>query len=207
MVCNWKRKGDTLLRNGRSELATTTYRKALDKLELLDHYICWEIQSGPFQGYWLRRGYSSLKVKLQTSVAASCLMSRRFRETVRSAEIAVACDPDCHSYRHLCCRNAYRSNENDWAEDYRLDGARAHYCKALAREQRGSISGAIKDMETALQYDDGDGTSFAQLTRLRMKLRSRHEKIAIKKVKNLNAAQDRLRRKQIARKEKYMSKE
>lgn len=83
VVCNWKRKGDRLLRNGRFELATSSYKTALLKLESLSPNWYDTITSGTFEGYRAEEAIKILRFKIQASVAASDLRSHRYKDVVK----------------------------------------------------------------------------------------------------------------------------
>ena len=121
----------------------------------------------------------------------------------------------------------FGSEERDWAERLKSDYAKIFYHKALALEKMGDTSKAIEDMEQALKYDPENEMALAELSRWQ---REMEEKVAHdsrmqenkyirrvemgdkrelkarelrqEKMKTINIMQDRLREKQIRRREK-----
>lgn len=215
MVCNWKDKGDRLLQNGSSILAASTYQTALSKLEPLnqDRHPGFTIRSTIFEGYRAWDAVNALKFKLQASIAAAYLMSRKHEEVSRLIDAGLKCSHahrGCtHDQSHDYCNHMYSNYgrpcwaedpEHDWAEDQKLDYAKMHYCKAIALEHTGDTVGAIDHMEKALSFDPGDETASAQLMRLKEKRKENGARS--ERLKKLNSGQIQLRNKQIRRREK-----
>ena len=120
----------------------------------------------------------------------------------------------------------FGSEGRDWAEDQKSDYAKLYYHRALALEKLGNTSGAIEDMEEALKHDPESDVALAELPRLQRKLEENvahdsrmAQKLNIRraemenkrelkarelrreKAKTINIMQDRLREKQIRRRE------
>ena len=120
----------------------------------------------------------------------------------------------------------FGSEGRDWAKHQRPDYAKLYYHKALALEKLGKMSEAIEDMEKALKYDPESDMALAELSRLQRKLEDKvahdshtAQKLYIRRVqmdnkrelksrelgqekaRNKNIMQDRLRKKQIRRRE------
>ena len=169
VVCNWRRKGDWLLRNGRSKLATSSYKTALLKLESLNPGWDHTLTSGTFEGYSAEEATKILRFNLQASVAASLLRSQKYKNIVQWVDDVMkhrVCPSRCtHKYSDCdyygCWPNTSEKNKDD--------EAKAHYCYSLALMQTGDISRAIQQMEKALEFDPGDGRVLSQLLNLRRK--------------------------------------
>lgn len=211
VACNWKKKGDRLLRSDRSELATTKYKSALSKVEWIaqNQGLHFTITSGMFESYLARDGLNALRFKLQASVAASYLMSRKHKEVIQAISAALDCNPgerDCSHRWYDNCRHAYSVGNRDWAEDQRYDFAKVYYCRALGLAHMGDTELAVKNMEKALDLDPGDGTTYAQLVLLKRKLEEKNtrlrDKIRRKRANKLNVEQDKVRKKQERRRAK-----
>ena len=132
----------------------------------------------------------------------------------------------CYNCHHS--QDCYFGSEGrDWAEDQKSDYANIYYHRALALEKMGDLSKAIEDMEKALKYDRESDMALAELSGLQRKLEDKvahdshmEEKIKIRRVqmenkrelkvralrqekgRKINIMQDRLREKQIRRREK-----
>ena len=118
VACNWKKKGDQLLRSGRSELATTKYKSALSKVEWIaqNQRLHFTITSGMFESYLARDGLNALRFKLQAGVAASYLMSRKHKDVIQATSAALDCNPGERGCSHCCydnCRHAYSGANRD----------------------------------------------------------------------------------------------
>lgn len=207
MVCNWKRKGDRLIRNGSSNLAASTCQAALSKLDLLkDRPIYFSMRSTAFEGFRSKDAINALSFKLQASLAAALLMSRKYEEVDQRIDFALKCDQadtNC-AHKKSCphCSLAYSDYNRDWIEDQKLDYLRIHYCKAIALKNLGDTTQAVVHMEKAQGFDPGDGHVFAQLVLLKQKLEEDKARAREQRLGKLNTQQSRLRRKQIDRKEK-----
>lgn len=184
VVCNWKRKGDRLLRNGRSELATFSYKTALLKLESLNPNWRYEIESGTFEGYGAREAVEVLKFRLQASVSASYLRSHKYKDAVKWGD-------DILKHHHYLSRcplwwlgPGYHSCDPATLEKYKNDEVKAHYCYSLALMHMGDTSRAIEQMEIALKLDPSEGTVFAQLINLRRRAEKEKLKRERRKLEN-----------------------
>ena len=206
VVCNWKTKGDRLIRKGSSNLAASTYQAALSKLDLLrGRPLYFSMRSTAFEGFDSKDTINALSFKLQASVAAALLMSRKYEEVDRRTDSALICDQTKSYYTHEphgYCSLGYRDYDRNWIEDQRLDYLKLHYCKAIALKNMGDITQAVAHMEKAYGFDPGDGTVFAQLVLLKQKLEEDKARARGQRLAKLNPRQQRLRRKQTNRKEK-----
>lgn len=184
VVCNWRRNGDRLLRNGRSELATSSYKTALLKLESLHPGYFDTLTSDTFKGYWAEDAIKILKFKLQASVAASYLRSHRYKDIVKLADDVWKCclyPSRCsHEYSDCDCVKCWAKT----SEQSKDDEVKAHYCYSLALMQTGDTSGAIEQMEKALEFDPGNGTVLSQLMNLRRKAEKENLKRGRGKLEN-----------------------
>ena len=174
MVCNWKKKGDRLIRNGSSNLAASTYQAALSKLDLVnDCPLSFSLRSTEFEGFRSKDTINALSFKLQASLAAALLMSRKYEEVDRRADSALKCSgtrTDCTHKFFPHCSLAYDDDNRNWIEDQKLDYLKIHYCKAIALKNMGDTTQALVNMEKAQGFDPGDGTVFAQLVVLKQKV-------------------------------------
>lgn len=175
VACNWKDKGDRLLRRGRSELATSTYKVALSKIDSMGRHrnLYFDMKLGKFAGHCASDSTDALKFKLQASVAASYLMSRRYQDVIQSTDAALECCRDwrdCTHNHYRGCRHTYWDPNRDWRNDQKLDYLKAYYCKGLAHKHMGDTVRAVENLEKALSFDPGDGNVFAQLALLYRKL-------------------------------------
>ena len=187
------------------------------------------ITLGPFKD--LRASYATkaLRFKVQASMAAAYSRSGRHRDVINVAEAALDCerrDPRCAYNRCHSVDCSIGSEGRDWAEDQKSDYANLYYHKALALEKLGNTSEAIEDMEKALKYDPESDVALGELSRLQRRLEEKvahdsriTQKIYIRraemqskrdlktrelrqlKARKLNVLQDRLRKKQIRRRE------
>ncbi len=164
-------------------------------------------RSGKFEGYWARDAINALTFKIQASVAASYLMSRKYKSIIQSTDAALYCNKTDNHRRHRWtdnCKHQYQGGtDRDWAEDQTYDYAQVYYCRALALKHMGKTYLAVEIMEKAIGFDPGDGTSFAQLLLLKRKLEQekirRNEKIRSKRARKLNIEQRQLQKKQESR--------
>ncbi len=197
VVCNWKKKGDALIRSGRSILAASTYQTALHKLSLLTQTsdVYFTITGDFYGGYSAIDAINSLKLKLSAGRAAACLMSRKYEEVVQLTDSVFnsSLTPDdlCHCRR----RRIFCDKERHWMDEHKLDYMKIYYCKAQSLKHSGDTKGAIQHMEKALHFDPGDGTVFTQLGLLKLQRREQ-------RAKKLNSLQNQLRKKQARRREK-----
>ena len=250
--CNRKDRGDRLLQSGRPDLAALTYTNALHKINSLRQYwleqvevktrrsyymtarnsLSFLITSGPFKDLSAKCATKALRFKVRASMAVAYSRSGRYTDVISVAEAA-----DCNGRNRNCCyyhtcdchqpEDCFlRSDGWDWEEDLKSDYAGIYYHKALALEKMGDVSGAIVDMEKALEHDPKSDVALAELSRLRRKLEEKaahdsrmQEKLNIrraetenkrelkarelrhKKATQINILQDRLRKKQIRRRE------
>lgn len=207
VACNWKIKADRLLRNGRSNLATSTYKGTLSKIDRIgqNRELDFTILSGQFEDYCGTDALRALRFKVQASFCAAYLMSRKYQDVSKAADAALECTRayrDCTHELYDYCSLPYRASSQDWAEDQKLDYVKIHYCKALALNHMGATGRAVEHMEKALGFDPGDGTVFAQLTLLKQELKWKKDAVRHKRAGKLNVRQDQLRRKQAIRKAK-----
>lgn len=169
VVCNWRRKGDRLLRNGRSKLATSSYKTALLKLESLNPSWDRTLTSGTFEGYWAEEATKILRFNLQASVAASLLRSHEYKSILQWVDDVMkhrVCPPRCTHEQSDC---DYYGCWPKTSKKNKDDEVKAHYCFSLALMRMGDISRAIQQMEKALEFDPGDGRVLSQLLNLRRK--------------------------------------
>ena len=197
-MCNWKRKGDRLLSTKRSDLAASTYKKTLFKVEMLSQQLGGNenrvISSGPFESYRLKDGINAIRFRIQASVAASYLVSQRYNDIGEWVDRTMECNNDPRRCKHQWfeeCRHTYIHNLRDWAEDQKLDYQRLYYSRALALHHFGDTVRAIEHMEKALAYYPRDRTVFARLAHLKQKSAAQK-----RRAEKLNASQDQLRKKQ-----------
>ena len=197
VACNWKTKGDRLLRDERSDLAVSKYGVALSNIELIRRQsrdVAFTIKTGAFEGYTARDGINALEFKVQAGVAASYLMSGRHQDVIQLAETALQCKD---GYYHPL----------DWnhnpigTEDQKLDYARMHYCLALSLESKGDTVLAIVELEKAKKFDPGDRKIFEQLKLLKQKQKQKQkqDERRIIRIEKLNSQQIQLQRKQANR--------
>ena len=128
----------------------------------------WDIGSGKYQGHPIRNGIKILRFRLQASLAASYLMSQRYKDVIKLAESFLKWRLFPSSRRRWLKAHGH----NPWRDrtnDYSSYDVKAHYCYSLALMHMGNTSGAIEHMEEALELDPGDGTVSAQLMLLRSK--------------------------------------
>lgn len=175
VACNWKNKGDRLLRSGRSDWAVSKYLVALGKINLIGQYraLDFQIKSEIIEAYCARDAVNALRFKVQACVAAAFLMSRKYKDVGESTDAALECShasAGCTHQKYDACSQSYCCLDHDWWEDQKLDYARIHYCKALALKHLGDTVLAIEHMEKALDFDPGDNTVFAQLVLLKRRL-------------------------------------
>ena len=198
VACNRKDKGDRLLQSGRSDLAVSRYKTALSKIDLISR-ICFSIKSGRFEGYHAENAIKALRFKVQASLAAAYLKSRKYKDVIRSTNTALACSSawrDCdHRDWENCCPK-YWDESHDWMEDQKIDYLKLHYSKAMALRHKGVTSRAIGHLEIALSFSRGDGTV------KQLDLSLEEDALRIASLQELKSAKDLLRKKQIARKEK-----
>lgn len=184
VACNWRRKGDRLFRNGRSNLATSNYKTALLKLEPLKPDFLHIFTSGTFEGYRAEDVIKILRLNLQASVAASYLRSHRYKDIVKLADDVLKCclyPSRCsHEYSDCDCVKCWAKT----SEQSKDDEVKAHYCYSLALMQTGDTSGAIEQMEKALEFDPGNGAVFSQLMNLRRKAEKENLKRGREKLEN-----------------------
>lgn len=206
VACNWKDKGDRLLRRGISHLAIKKYTAALSKLDSISETRTpfFELTSGPFSGYTAADAIKALNLKTQARLAAALLMSRRYEDVIHTTETALKCRvPDCDwEHRpHYNCSHSYWDGKFDWLRDQKLDYQGLYQCMALALEHVGDMVRAVECMEKALSFDPGDRAVLALLVRLRRRREVEGAK-NVKKAMKLNRGQSLLREKQRRRKEK-----
>ena len=118
----------------------------------------------------IENGIKALRFKIQASIAASHLKSRRFTDVINCTDDLLRCDYDPSSCRHGRWddnNHAYEGLLQDWAEDQRLDYAKAYYCNSIALMRVGEIVTAVERMEKALEFDPEDSGISAQLEILR----------------------------------------
>ncbi len=209
VACNWKKKGDRLLRGGRSDLAALKYMITISKIDGLKNKnrdLDFELRSETFKGYRICNAIKALSFKVQASVAVAFLMSRMYRDVWRSTDAALTCDnaqSNCKHGQYDHCDHTYWSESHEWMKDQRLDYLRLYQCRALALKRMGDTVHAVENMEKALGFDPGDSTVLMQLVSLKQKLereKARHvDKFRNTKTRNLNVEQDRLRKKQTSR--------
>ena len=136
-------------------------------------------------------------------------MSRCYDDVMLWTNAALECSHDYHEDTY------YPEYNRRWREDQRLDYLKLHFCRALALKHRGDLVGAVENMEKAVTFNPGDGNVFAQLVQLKRQpeeerqleeKQHREEDEARrskpnrhKRVRNMNAQQDQLRKKQAAR--------
>ena len=149
-------------------MAISTYQTTLSKMELLKQkLIWWEISSGIFEGYSSFDGIRALTFKVQASIAASHLKSRRYEDALNCTDDLLRCDYDPLSCRHRECRDThtheYGDHKLDWKKDQRLDYAKAYYCNSIALMRSGETVRAVERMEKALEFDPEDSAISAQL--------------------------------------------
>ena len=167
-------------------------------------------RSGKFEGYVAGNAINALTFNIQAGVAASYLMSRRYKSIIQSTDATLHCNnTNGHRWyrRSDNCKHRYTTwSDRDWEEDQKYDYARIYYCRALALRHMGKTSLAVENMEKAIGFDAGDGTIFAQLVLLKRKLEQekirRNEKIRSKRARKLNVEQRELRKKQESRRVK-----
>lgn len=206
VVCYRWKKGDRLLRSGRSILAASTYQTALSKIDLIRRksYINFDVRANAFQGFDAVDTLNALALNLQAGLAAAHLMSQKFKEVVLSTKSALRCNQaaqDC-PHRSWYCNHSYRDRKRDWAKDQRLDYQRIHYCRAIALKYLGDTEYAVEHMEKALTFDPGDGTAFAQLTQLRQELEEKKAAARKRRSEKIHSPQNQLRIKQAKRRSK-----
>lgn len=197
VLCNRKDRGDRLLQSGRSNLATSTYLNALQKISHLRWYwlervevktrrssclktrnsLSFPITSGPFKDLSARYASKALKFKVQASMAAAYSRSGRHRDVIDVAEAALDCDLNkyyCDDRSNYTCDHStdcfFGSEGQDWAKDQKSDYAKIYHHKALALEKLGDMLGAIEHMEKALNCDAESDMAVAELSRLKRKL-------------------------------------
>ena len=130
----------------------------------------WDITSGMFEGYELMDGIKALRFKVQASIAASHLKSRRFADVIKCTDDLLRCDYDPSSCRHDDPdddMHVHYGYFRDWLRDQRLDYAKAYYCNSIALMRVGETARAVERMEKALEFDPEDSGISAQLMILR----------------------------------------
>lgn len=187
VACNWKAKGDRLLRNGRSDLATTKYEAALLKVEAIRQHrdLDCMINTGTFKDYDAIDGINVLTFRTYAGMAASLLMSRKYKDVIELTDVALQRNQYRQGALDHCYMQDYLCDGYDWALDQRFDYAGIHYCHAISLKKRGDTSGAVEHMEKAVEYDPGDGQAFEQLQILKRK----QEREPATKTKKLNTPQ------------------
>ena len=153
-------------------MAISTYQTTLSKMELLNqNLIWWEISSGIFEGYSIFDGIRALTFKVQASIAASHLKSRRYKDALKCTDDLLRCDYDpsscIHRHGYHTHTHRYGDHKLDWAKDQRLDYAKAYYCNSIALMRIGETVRAVERMEKALEFDPEDSAVSAQLMILR----------------------------------------
>ena len=141
-------------------------------METLTRILDWWIPSGTFEGYTFRDGIKALNFKVQASIAASHLKSRRFNDVLQCTDDLLSCDYDPSIHRDDECDSDMHVHDycrHDWYADQRLDYAKAYYCNAIALMRVGEIVRAVERMEKAFEFDPEDSGISAQLTLLRRK--------------------------------------
>ena len=206
------------------ENRSSSYTKPRNNLSFL-------ITSGPFKDLNAKYATKALRFKVQACMADAYSRSGRPRDVINAVEAALDCPHKC-SYHYTCdchqSRNSFPgSEERDWAEDQKFDYVKLYYHKALALEKIGDTSKAIEDMEQALKHDPESDMALSELSRLQRKLEEEvaHDSRTTQKVyirraqmqtkrelksrelrqertRKMNLLQDRLRKKQIRRREK-----
>ncbi|CAF9922819.1 MAG: hypothetical protein ALECFALPRED_002234 [Alectoria fallacina] len=207
VACNWKNKGDRLLRSGGSDLAASKYKTALSKIDSIiqKRKLIFTIKSGAFEGYSSGDAINAVKFKLQAGVAAAHLMSHKYRDVGESADAALACVQEYHDSTPRFHKEGRPKLWYDWwywREDQKLDYVKIYYCKALALKHLGDTVRAMEHMEKALGFDPGDSTVLAQLELLRQKRAREEDADRRARARKLNSIQDLLRKKQRNRKGK-----
>ena len=208
---NWKKKGDRLIRSGRSILATSAYKTAIEKLERLKnhsyrHYFL--LTANPLQSRRALDAIHTLSFKLHAALAAAGLMYRKYEEVGRLTESVLARGSNYDLCVHGLwwgCDYMYCYVERDWAKHLKLDLVKIHYCRALSLHHLGDTVSAIEHMEEALSLDRGDGTVFAQLVLLKQQQLAEAEAEAEarkQRLESLNGLQIKLRKKQARRRAK-----
>ncbi|CAD6594353.1 MAG: hypothetical protein ASARMPREDX12_008700 [Alectoria sarmentosa] len=220
VACNWKDKGDRLLRSGGSDLAASKYNTALSKIDSIvqKRELFFTIKSGTFEDYSSGDAITALRFKLQAGVAAAHLMSHKYKDVSESANAALACVQKYHNPTPRYHNDRSRKLWYDswyWREDQKLDYVKIHYCKALAlkhmgdtaraMEHMGDTARAMEHMEKALGFDPGDSTVLAQLELLRQERALEEDAVRRARARKLNSMQDLLRKKQRNRKGKARS--
>ena len=204
VVWHWKQKGDRLIRSGRSILAASAYQAALNKLDFVHRkcYIYFIIRAEALKGYSAVHAMYALTIKLQAGLAAAGLMSRKYTEVAQLTKSVLKCSNSYCNCQNRPYDRPDGPNDQDWAEDPKLDGLKLHYCRALSLHHTGDTPHAIEQMEQALSLDPGDGTVFAQLTILKQRLAQAEGAARKQKLEKLNSLQNQLRKKQATRRKK-----
>lgn len=135
-------------------------------MEVLNQILCWKIPSDTFGGYYILDRINALRFKVQASMAASYLKSRRFADVIKCTDDILRCNYDPLSCRHNGSdyyTHKYWGWGHDWATDQRLDYAKAYYCNSIALMRVGETVRAVERMEKALEFDPEDSGISAQL--------------------------------------------
>ena len=139
---------------------------------MLTQNLHWEIRSGTFKGYIVRDGIKALNFKVQASIAASHLKSRRYEDVIKWTDDLLRCDYDpsnCRPDERGDHTHVHMEYIHDWAKDQRLDYTKLYYCNSIALMRIGEIGRAVERMEKALEFDPEDSAVSAQLMILRRK--------------------------------------
>ena len=205
VACNQKKKGDRLIRSGRSILATSVYQSALKKLQMLDrnYYTDFMIQSDTFRDYTAPDAMKALTFKLQAGLAEAGLMSQQYIEVARLADSALKCKNEVHDTSYGChgsCSLSYKDDHKEWTKDQREDYVKFYYCKAMSLYHMGDTLNSKEHMEIALGWNPWDHRVKVHLVMLKRKLAK--EEFRRSKLQGLNDPQKRLYKKQTLRRAK-----